>query len=285
MTRRPALWTFAGRAGLCFALACGSSTAPPDRRPDPDPDPFPGFPVPLTESAGLYGGGRNTPPASHHERGLQAAADVPPESGPLVVASLGMSNTAQEWAAFRVLARDFTDARLVDTACADCTTEKWGNPADPTWDKAAERLSRQGVTEADVRVVWMKVTAGRFHSASADDFDRILAAMRVRWPNVEQVFVSSRIYGGYNPEGEPAAYDSGPAVRTFVLRHLNQSHPWIDWGPYLWANGTTARADGLRWERIDLEADGIHPSEAGEEKVAQILLEFFRTSPYASWFE
>lgn len=273
----------AATLGLLLALACGSSTAPPN--PHPDPDPFRGFPVPITESAGLYGEGRNTPPQSHHERGLQAAAEVQPPSGELVVASLGMSNTAQEWVAFRVLVRDLTDAVLVDTACADCTTEKWGNPADPTWDTAAARLMRQGLSGSDVRVVWMKVTAGKYNSATADDFDRILAAMRVHWPNVEQVFVSSRIYGGYNPEGEPAAYDSGPAVRTFVRRHLGQAHPWVAWGPYLWANGSEARADGLRWERSDLEDDGIHPSPAGEAKVAEILLEFFRTSPYAPWFE
>lgn len=210
---------------------------------------------------------------------------MPPAAGPLVVAALGMSNTAREWAEFRDIARDHTAARLVDTACAGCAAARWATPEDPAWENAAMRLQRQGLTEADVRVVWMKVTAGQFTAATADDFDRILAAMRVRWPNVEQVFVSSRIYGGYAPEGEPAAWDTGPAVRTFVLRHLGERDPWIGWGPYMWANGTEARSDGLRWLRSDFEEDGIHPSNSGEAKVAAILLEFFQTSPYAAWFD
>ena len=53
----------------------------------------------------------------------------------------------------------------------------------------------------------------------------------------------------------------------------------------VWADGTAAREDGLKWTRDDLGPDGTHPSEAGREKVAEQLLGFFSEDSLAkSWF-
>jgi len=54
----------------------------------------------------------------------------------------------------------------------------------------------------------------------------------------------------------------------------------------LWGDGTTARqADGLVWENRDLSGDGTHPSDSGRQKVADLLLKFFKTDPFAKpWF-
>jgi hypothetical protein len=62
--------------------------------------------------------------------------------------------------------------------------------------------------------------------------------------------------------------------------------PVLLWGPYFWADGTTPRkADGLVWKASDLGPDGTHPSNAGREKVAKMLLEFCKTDPLAkAWF-
>jgi len=58
------------------------------------------------------------------------------------------------------------------------------------------------------------------------------------------------------------------------------------WGPYLWADGLNPRkSDGLVWKREDFARDGTHPSQSGREKVAQMLLDFLKTSPFAKpWF-
>ena len=57
-------------------------------------------------------------------------------------------------------------------------------------------------------------------------------------------------------------------------------------GPYLWADGTSPReSDKLVYVRTDLDEDGTHPSEAGQDKVARLMLDFFKTESLAkSWF-
>ncbi|MBI3865565.1 MAG: hypothetical protein HY290_27140, partial [Planctomycetia bacterium] len=61
--------------------------------------------------------------------------------------------------------------------------------------------------------------------------------------------------------------------------------PWLSWGPYLWANGTTGRDGGLKYEPGDLAGDGTHPSPSGQRKVAERLLQFFKAdSTTKGWF-
>jgi len=121
------------------------------------------------------------------------------------------------------------------------------------------------------------------------------------------VFLSSRIYAGYatttlNPE--PYAYESGFSVKWLISAQARQiatgavdatpgsldyrtgEAPWLAWGPYLWANGTTPRqSDGLTWLVSDLAPDGTHPASSGVQKVGTQLLTFFKTSEFTScWF-
>jgi len=64
------------------------------------------------QRGGLYAAGRNRPPVAYLERGLDAAAQVRPRSadgrfdrsGAIVVVSVGMSDTTQEFSAFKQLA-------------------------------------------------------------------------------------------------------------------------------------------------------------------------------------
>ena len=62
--------------------------------------------------------------------------------------------------------------------------------------------------------------------------------------------------------------------------------PVVLWGPYLWGDGTTPRKDGLVWNRDDLrDNDGTHPSDSGRQKVADMLMKFVHSDPYAkSWY-
>lgn len=96
-----------------------------------------------------------------------------------------------------------------------------------------------------------------------------------RYPNLRQVFVISRNYGGYakNPptgaltgclSPEPFTYEESFGVQRLAVAQIRQAFglsssdtysgavdynnaPWFDWGPYLWASGNDPRSDGLFW--------------------------------------
>jgi hypothetical protein len=290
---------------------------------------------------GLYENGANAPPADHAAGGAAHVAAVQPldtsgnpsATGKVVLLSIGMSNTTQEfcsgnsalpcssWSFIGQAAVDprvnHTTLAIVNGAAGGQTAMTWDAPADANFDRVRDtRLTPQGLSEAQVQAAWVKVANAQptvsLPNATSDAYalethmGSIARAMRVRYPNLQLIFFSSRIYAGYattplNPE--PYAYESGFAVKWTVQAQIDQQRnggvvvdtragdldddvaPWVAWGPYLWADGTAARSDSLVWLQSDLAADGTHPAQSGQEKVGDMLLAFFTSSPYtAPWF-
>ena len=266
--------------------------------------------VPLTDlergtyqgyRGGLYAAGRNQPLAKFRRKGLAYAKRVRPIDGKIVLLSIGMSNATQE---YRVFMRDAAaEPRknprlvLVDGAQGGQDAETISSPTAAYWTNVDRRLAAAGVTARQVEAVWLKEAIARPTEAFPADAKRLQADLRAidgilrrRFPNLQLVFVSSRTYGGYastsqNPE--PYAYESGFAVKWFVQDRIagRLRGPWVQWGPYLWTDGTRGRSDGLVWTCADVRADGTHPSDGGAEKVSQLLLHFFETDATAKrWF-
>jgi hypothetical protein len=340
------LWL--GVVAVLTAGACHSSATGPDESAEPGADTVR---VALTAlgtqtyrgfEGGLYPGGVNEPPADHAAGGTAAARLIrpldlngsPAAGGRMVLLSIGMSNTTQEFcnptgAAQVCQAQTFgaqaaADASvnhatlaIVDGAAGGQTAGTWDSPADANYDRVRDqRLAPRGLSESQVQVLWLKVANSnptRSLVSARSDADtlvtqmaNIVRAAKTRYPNLRQVFISSRIYAGYatttlNPE--PYAYESGFAVKWVIRAQIEQDRqgtivdaragdlrypaasPWLAWGPYLWADGLNARPDGLIWQRADLQADGTHPSASGQQKVGAMLLAFFRTSPFTRcWF-
>lgn len=250
---------------------------------------------------GLYPGGRNAPSAAYRAKGLAAAKQVAPIGGRIVLLSIGMSNTSQEFESFRRLAAGTSDLNprltIVNGAQGGQDAERIYRPDAPYWGGVDGRLAAAGTTPAQVQVVWLKqAIAGERRAFPADAgvlryrLRSIVAVLQSRFPNLRLVYLSSRTYAGYattslNPE--PFAYDSGFAVKWAIQDRIEGkvSGPWLAWGPYLWTNGTKGRRDGTVWECADAAADGTHPSPSGQQKVAALLLRFFRSEPTArGWF-
>jgi hypothetical protein len=296
-----------------------------------------GAQVPLTDGPGLYELGLNTPPPDHFAAGLAASARIrpldraglPSPSGRIVMVSIGMSNTTQEFCAqnnpapcaswsFAGQAKadpavEQTTLVLVNGARGGQTSDTWDSASDENYDRVRDSdLTPLGLTEAQVQVAWVKVANARpTKSLPASDADayklveqmgNISRALKTRYPNLQIIYFSSRIYAGYassNLNPEPYAYESGLAVKMVIQAQIDQkrtgrvdaragdlsSAPWLAWGAYLWADGLTPRSDGLIWQRPDFEGDGTHPSASGERKVGELLLRFFKTEPTARpWF-
>ena len=273
------------------------------------------------EDGGLYGAGRDEPPAEHQKAARSELARIvpldaqgrPAADGRIVFISIGMSNTTMEFSKFKELAdRDAAKSPavvIVDGAQGGRDAPRWAQTGDGSpWGVLDLRLAGAGVTARQVQVAWVKQVIARpeaigefprYPQALKDGLIATLTIARERFPNLRVAYLSSRIYAGYatvsgNPE--PYAYESAFAVRWLIqdqikgLAALNYDPakgavkaPLVLWGPYLWADGLTPRkTGGLVWKREDLAPDGMHPSQTvGREKVARILLDFLKTNPYA----
>jgi hypothetical protein len=271
-------------------------------------------------SGGLYPDGRNVVPADHLELGLRLANQVrprtgggnPSERGLIGVLSIGVSNTRTEFMEFvRLASRDSTiDDRVIfiNGAQGGRPLEDWAvGPDSATWTGVEAELRQAGVSPAQVQVAWMKLpnaTRGTPSldavSGELDELARVLQIAKRRFPNLQIVYLSSRVYGGYGGQrAEPAAYHHGFTIKWLIERQIDGDptlnadvtagevvSPWIAWGPYMWADGEMPRSDGLTWSCDDFVDDGIHPGRGASSKVASMLLDHFLSHPTSvEWFQ
>ena len=277
------------------------------------------------KQGGLYPQGSNTRPAAHESAGAAQARAIQPlnangqpdANGRIVLVSIGMSNTTQEFSTFKPMADSDPGKNpklvIVDGAQGGMTASEISNPNSSRyqqfWTTVDTRLASAGVTPAQVQIAWVKeanagpTDAFPTHALTLkSQYALIAQILRTRFPNIRIAYYSSRIYAGYatttlNPE--PYAYESGFAVKWMIEEQINGSAdlnfdpargavkaPWLAWGPYLWADGTKPRSDGLIYVCSDFANDGTHPAAGGaRQKVAQMLLAFFKGDSAArSWF-
>jgi len=297
----------------------------------------------LSFQGGLYPNGSDSLPTAHLAAGMVAAAQiqpldtngVPSASGRYALLSIGMSNTTQEFCSDGGLPGSCQSTSFVGQATADPavnhttlvfvngaaggkTAAAWTSPTAPDYDRIRDTWIRPlGLSEKQVAIAWVKVANAQptrsLPDTSADAYvlqrqiGQIVRALKVRYANLRQAFVTSRIYAGYatsalNPE--PYAFESGfgvkwaisaqiaemsgapPDARAGTLRYDTGVAPWMAWGPYPWAAGMQARSDGLVWVRSDFStSDGTHPATSARQKVGSMLLAFFKSSPETQcWF-
>lgn len=266
---------------------------------------------------GLYPNASNAMPASHSAEGRRRrrfivprdTAGRPSANGKIVLLSIGMSNTTQEfcasagyttctsWSFMGKAAADprvdKTALRILNGARGGQVASMWEASSSPEYARIrAEGLLPLGLSEQQVQVAWVKVANARpttaLPSAAADAYrlresiKQISRAMRQRYPNLQMIFLSSRIYAAFatttlNPE--PYAYETGFGVKWAIQDQIESGQydgPWLAWGPYIWSRS---------FVRADYETDGTHPSQGGEAKVGQMLLDFFKASEFTScWF-
>lgn len=172
-----------------------------------------------------------------------------------------------------------------------------------------------------IQVAWVKLANKMFDRTTVfpdhvlemqGQIEEVMRILHDRYPNLKIVFLSIRgrdfdLWDGQSAtwnqlSPETAAYEAGFAVKWAIEKQINGDPglnfdpargpveaPYMAWGPYIWANGANsqeyARSDGFEWLLTDADSDCTHPSADGKYKVAQVLLDFFKTnSKTCSWF-
>lgn len=275
----------------------------------------------LGQDGGLYGGGKNTPPAAHLAAALAASKAIAPlnrdgkpdPAGKIVLVSISMSNATQEFSMFKQIA-DADAAKSAKLQIIDCAQggqamAEWVSPTAGPWTDAERRITQAQASDQQVQIAWIKL-ANKGPRGDLDEHGRklesdtrtVIQNAKAKFPNLKLIYLGSRIFGGYtmsplNPE--PYAYESAFVARWLIQdqiagnKELNYDPakgevkaPVLLWGAYCWGDGLTPRAaDKLTWTREDFVGDGTHPSNSGREKVARMLLDFFKTDETAKgWF-
>ena len=246
-------------------------------------------------AGGLYPNGSSTRPAAHETAGLDIAQNQiqpldgsgspDPVNGKIVLISIGMSNTSQEFATRELAFKNRADADpaknpqlvIVNGAQSGKTARLWADYVDDSsgaWAVLDNRLAAAGVTPAQVQVVWLKEAEsfrdfdwGGFpqHAQTLQsDLQEIARGITFRYPNAKLTFVSSRTraytLGGNTAEDlnpEPVAFESGFSVKWMIERQLSGAAD-LNFDP---ARGAVV-APWLSWGPY-LWADGINPRSDG----------------------
>ena len=214
---------------------------------------------------------------------------------------IGMSNASQECDRYKLAIQNvFADevrdnVKLINCALGSHAIERWNDPEYDSilWERCVDLISDEGLSLSQIRVVLHKAanqyTLDENNQAFPEypdensDFYRFknnlsVFAERVTefFPELQAVFTTSRIYGGFTDRihrGEPLSYEEGHALNQWLEEHNSINGVWFGWGPYIWApacNSGIVNGKGYCYERNDFAADAIHPSSAGEVKVARM---------------
>ncbi len=272
---------------------------------------------------GLYPGGSNTIPDSHLAVGLARAAQIQPlneagepdPNGAIVFASIGFSNPQREFQEFEPMVAQtpnfVPEFQALNLAQGGQHVLTWASPTGRPWENVPIFLDRAGVTDQQVQAVWMKqvirdgtVPDMPFPQNAVffrDKLVEVVTLLQERFPNLQVIYLSSRVYGGWNnvssPSPEPDAYEQAFGIKWLIEEQMAGNPllnadpaagdvvaPWLAWGPYLWADGVNPRSDGLTWECNEFRAsDGAHLDGGGNQKVASLLMDFLQAEPTAAW--
>ncbi len=210
-------------------------------------------------AGGLYPNSSATVPSAQAAEGMARTAKIRPldangiakASGRIVLVSIGMSNTSQEFCTQdgttgcypeTFMGRAASDGSvdhstlvIVNGAQGGRDAIDWASPAAATYNVVRDRLTQLGVTEKQVQVAWLLQAdaqpSASLPSPTADAYvlesrlGSIVRSLHTRYPNLQEVFLGTRNYGGFatsalNPE--PYAYEGGFAVKWLIESQINQ---------------------------------------------------------------
>lgn len=243
------------------------------------------------------------------------------EDGKIVLAGFGASTVGGPFNHMIQLMKDYTDLnpcmQAVNAANGSDGVNAMVIDSVDYWEYIRiYKLGEKGLTPNQVQVGWL-MHSSRIDSNGSDidsyvdslvlRFQIAIQAMFYEYPNLKILYISGFPYGGYADPmkalyhviKEPSSYHQNFAMKEIISEQIHNDPdfkykgpgkvaPYMVWGPYLWADGVNPRSDGLTWNcEADYAEDGggYHMTNEGKDKMANILLDFFRTDTISEiWF-
>lgn len=274
---------------------------------------------------GLYPDGSNTRPPDYLAKCIEHVQAIQPldhegefsEDGRIVMLGIGASNPGSEFQKFKEISEYFEPLNdqlsLINGSEPSVGIQEMYNVSEDYWDYVDDILSSNGLTAAQVQVIWIEeentdVGDTTFPAAAVDlvnDYLNLLQAIHILFPNTQICYLTARAYAGYatvdagvsNGLKYPRDYMNGWALKWFIENVINNELgydfnepgaqiPLVTWGTYHWTDGSTPREDGLFLDcDLDVGPDGLHLTGSGELKMGNLMFNYFSTDTTAKyWF-
>lgn len=264
-------------------------------------------------------GSNERPNTHHHEILQQIAKIKPLNAqgqadtkGKIVMIGVGASNPRTEFESFKKKALDLKQLNpqlaFINTCIGGQGVQKMNDPGDNYWQSASNTLKNSGLSDKQVQLAWVETDNTQtgdtlFPRAPLqlmEDYRLLLEVLHDKYPNLQVVYFSARAFSGFAtpvPGGVgkgllfPRDYLSGWAVKWlienaalqkpgFVTEGSNANIPHVTWGSYHWSNGNLPRGDGFVLDcQTDVGEDGLHLTAKGEDKIGQLMLDYFLNDP------
>ncbi|MFZ5424520.1 MAG: hypothetical protein ACOZAO_01850 [Patescibacteria group bacterium] len=245
---------------------------------------------------GLYPNSQNKYSVEHEALGLMVANEVRENESNFGMLAIGGDSASKIFTHFiPLLATDLSvnsKLHVINGAYANSTILSWASSENTAvWDNAVKHVYDAGISPADVSILWIQMEPDPFLLQTvefpknitlySENLSKIMSTALENFPSIELVYVTSS-YRNYsydkNVLSEPAFFETGYGVKSFVANNLHNTSPWVSWGPYLWSNSSD-------WSAANLDTDCISLSNKGAAILSETLVSFFKADKVSSlWF-
>lgn len=228
--------------------------------------------------------------------------------------AVGASNPRTEFNAFTSIAKTHpsihSSLRWINSCIGGQGIQKMNQASDNYWIQTNKLLDSLGISPQQIQIIWIETenTANgntKFPEAAeelADEYLVLLKTIRQLFPQVKICYLAARAYAGYatavaGGTGKgllaPRDYYNGWAIRFlmdkitsklpgYYYEGANADIPFTTWGNYSWSDGDIVRKDGFFLDcQTDVGSDGLHLSLSGEQKIGQLMFNFFASEETA----
>lgn len=242
------------------------------------------------------------------------SSGTPDAGGYMTVLGLGMSSAKTHWDRLKVLWRDPSSwntakhTQLVYQRGADSgyVADNWANPDDECWTQAISRLGSNYISTTVNQVVHVHIMLtqswpndsgwqdGSIVSPigvmTSSQVTQIVTNAKAKFPNLVSLDLHSHAWTGLSTteqapvdvvHGDDALLATMPGTIAGVLVDYLQVYAQGD--TFNAQHTTPEYASGFNSPATDYVSDGIHPSVAGADRMAQWVLSRWLADPVKAW--